>query len=151
MLQQEKSAELAKAFEEQIHILLQIKARLPFLLALAEELARIGADKPVRNDIVLKIANDSFDLMVIDLASLREGMTNGDDSTLNRLAQHARDLRRLQPEDCDPNIKMAVGDAYIGPAHPVHSQWLLNLSKLHVAPPSQSVSLTQVSLSVWQK
>jgi hypothetical protein len=105
----EQQPDFAKAVEERIHTLLSIKARLPFLLALAEELARIGGDKPVRNDIVLKMANDSFDLMVIDLASLREGMTNGDGSTMNRLAERASNLRRLKPEDCDPQLKMAGG------------------------------------------
>jgi hypothetical protein len=96
---------LAEAVLAHIRTLITIKARLPFLLALSEELGRIGVGKPVRNDILLQVAHDSFDLLVIDLASLREGMTNGDGSALHLLTKHTAKLRRFRLEDCNPRIQ----------------------------------------------
>lgn len=89
---------MAEAVHEDIRTLLAIKGRLPFIQALAAELRRMAA--PVRNDIVMRIVRDAFDLLVIHLASLREKMTKTDDSTLNRLVDCLPRLRRFTPDDC---------------------------------------------------
>ncbi|MEO7733850.1 MAG: hypothetical protein ABIY55_22995 [Kofleriaceae bacterium] len=66
---------------EAIDMLSRLKERLPVLLALIKELERIAAGGrrvPARNTLVLQMAHDSFDMLVIDLNSLRERMLSGD-------------------------------------------------------------------------
>jgi len=58
---------------------------------------------------LLRVVNDSFDLLVIDLASLREGMTNGDQGALTRLRQDPSSLRRFKPEDFDAKVQLVGG------------------------------------------
>jgi hypothetical protein len=96
--------ELQTSLKENISQLLFTKARLPVLKALAIELKRIGngVDPPSRNGCVLQLVRDSFDMMVIDLASLREGMT-ASRGTLNMLRQNLHRIKRFTPEDCEPD------------------------------------------------
>ncbi len=106
----EQEPDLIKVVSDSLLTLLDIKTRLPFLRALAQELVRVGLGKPIRNDILLRVVNDSFDLLVIDLASLREGMTNGDHGALIRLRQDPSSLKRFKPEDIDPDVRLVQED-----------------------------------------
>lgn len=83
-----------------IHYLHRIKARLPFLLAVAEEAKRISvADAPVRNDILVRMFHDSADMLVIDLCSLRERVARR--GLFTHLHRFNHLLRRFVPGDFD--------------------------------------------------
>jgi len=101
--------DLIKVVNDNLITLLDIKTRLPFLRALAKELVRVGLGKPIRNDILLRVVNDSFDVLVIDLASLREGMTKGDQGIFSRLREDPSSLRRFAPEEFDPKVHLVAG------------------------------------------
>jgi hypothetical protein len=86
---------LSVAIRRTIRHLLVIKSRLPFIKAYDEEI-RFRIDlKTVwrRNEGVYQAMRDSYDMLVIDLASLREGMVSKD-GVLNQLAKH---LELFQP------------------------------------------------------
>jgi hypothetical protein len=95
-------SEVVEALREAIHSLLVIKGRLPVLQAVAQELKRMqgGQDYRVRNDAVLRVVRDSYDMLVVDLASLREGVT-GRRGLFKKLRRHRHDLRRFGPDDVD--------------------------------------------------
>src|SRR5882762_7737005 len=86
-----------------IRQLLITKGRLPTLKALAAELKRVGGgdDPPLRNANVLQLVRDSFDMLVIDLASMREAMTKRH-GVFNMLRKEVSRFRRFAPEECDP-------------------------------------------------
>jgi hypothetical protein len=89
-------AELSKAIE----VLSRVKERLPLLKALAAELDRMAAGRHViaRNELVLQMAHDSHDMLVIDLHSLREHMLS-DRGLFKVMAIHCRLLRRFTADD----------------------------------------------------
>ena len=91
----EQADALVSAVRQAIHDLLNVKARLPFLIALGGELRSraSGAELPMLNEAVFRMARDSYDMMVIDLASLREGLTSNT-GVLNLLRQHQERFRR---------------------------------------------------------
>jgi hypothetical protein len=97
-----KAAVLA-ALTEAIEMLSRLKERLPVLLALIKELDRIAAGGrrvPARNTLVLQMAHDSFDMLVIDLNSLRERMLSGDPPGLFKIVEaHCRLYRRFTADD----------------------------------------------------
>jgi hypothetical protein len=68
----EKADPVTKAVNDDLIKFLEVKQRLPALQAFAKELVRVGAGRPIHNDIVYKLAGDSFDLLVIHMASLRK-------------------------------------------------------------------------------
>jgi hypothetical protein len=98
---------LVKIARWTIHHYLAIKARLPLLVAVADELYRL---RPfiISNHLVLRLVRDSFDMLVIDLASLRErAVTRG---LFTHLYRHLPDLRMKKAEDVpDPNILFYEG------------------------------------------
>src|ERR1044071_2674556 len=86
---------------EAIEFLSRIKARLPVLLALVKELDRIAGGRrlPARNSLVLQMAHDSFDMLVIDLNSLRERMLSCQPPGLFKIVEaHCHLLHRFTPE-----------------------------------------------------
>lgn len=103
---EEVQASLSKA----IDVLSHVKARLPVLQALAKELNRIAAGSEVRarNSLILQMAHDSSDMLVIDLHSLREDMLS-DRGVFKVVAKHSRILRRFTAEDMDDE------GAFLGP------------------------------------
>jgi hypothetical protein len=102
--------EVVEALRVAIHNLLVIKGRLPVLQAVAGELERMqgGQECRVRNDAVLRLVRDSYDMLVVDLASLREGVT-GRRGLFKKLRKHAHELRRFGPEDVDLRPIQYVG------------------------------------------
>jgi hypothetical protein len=86
---------LTEQISSTVNALLVVKARLPPILDLIEELKLVAQDEKVgvKNGIVLQMARDSFDMCVIDLASLRERMVQ-DTGILNQLRHH---LERFLP------------------------------------------------------
>jgi hypothetical protein len=94
-----------------ISALSRVKSRLPLLQALAKELNRIAAGRDIRarNGLVLQMAHDSLDMLVIDLHSLREHMLT-DRGVFKVVAKHCRLLRRFTTKDVDNE------GAFLGPA-----------------------------------
>lgn len=82
--------------------LTRVKARLPMLQALAKELNRIAAGRDVRarNSLVLQMAHDSSDMLVIDLHSVREHMLS-ERGLFRVVAKHCQLLRRFTTEDVE--------------------------------------------------
>src|SRR6266511_3637378 len=74
-----------------------VKARLPFLLAVKAEGERMEtkAGGRIRNDAALRLFQDSFDMLVIDLDSIRENAIGA----FNLLHQHRNILRRFTARD----------------------------------------------------
>ncbi len=70
-----KGDEVDALLKKGINDLLNIKGRLPLHKAIIDEVQRVGVETgdPV-NDAVLQLVRDGFDMLVIDLASLREGL-----------------------------------------------------------------------------
>lgn len=90
---------LVRLVMESITHLRRIKARLPFLMAVATEARRASPhDGSVRNDIVVRMFHDSSDMLVIDLCSLRESVTTRGGMFLC-LCQHNHRLRRFRDRD----------------------------------------------------
>ena len=75
----------------------RIHGRLPILQALKVELDKMG-DLPVGNRAVLRMVRDSFDMLVIDLYSLRDGLVK-DAGLLNRLRPSFYALRKFTEAD----------------------------------------------------
>lgn len=88
----------AKLVSKLIHQLLVVEARLPFLLAVKAEGERmVAAGGRLRNDVALRLFQDSHDMLVIDLDSLREHATE----IFKRLHQHRNILRRFRAKDIE--------------------------------------------------
>lgn len=86
----------AKLVSKLIHQLLVVEARLPFLLAVKAEGERmVAAGGRLRNDVALRLFQDSHDMLVIDLDSLREHAAE----IFKRLHQHGNILRRFGAKD----------------------------------------------------
>jgi hypothetical protein len=120
MAQASKEAVLA-ALSEAIEILSRVKARLPVLLALVKELDRIAGGRPVpaRNSLVLQMARDSFDMLVIDLNSLRERMISFQPPGVFKIVEaHCRLFHRFTADD------VKVEGMFLGPAE--HNPVFLN-------------------------
>ena len=81
--------------------------RLPILQAFLDEFNAMTerGGTVVRNDVVLQLVRDSFDMLVIDLASLCEGLTKG--GFFVSLKVHAGLLRRFAPDDVDDSVLWA--------------------------------------------
>ena len=79
------------------------KRRYPLLVATAKELDKLTdrmdrgrtdkSETPIRNDAVLQLVRDCFDMFVIDLASIREGLIERA-GLLNRLKMSPEVLKR---------------------------------------------------------
>ncbi len=86
----------AKLVSVLIHQLLVVEARLPFLIAVKTEGERmVDAGGRLRNDVALRLFQDSHDMLVIDLDSLREHAIE----IFRRLHQHRNILRRFSGKD----------------------------------------------------
>jgi hypothetical protein len=105
-----KDEPLAKMASATIHYFLGVRARLPFLRAVVAEGGRIAAEGlPLKNDILLRLFSDSYDMLVIDLCSLRERVAKK--GLFTRLHQHLDRLRRFRPTDFNPQ-PMLLGDEW---------------------------------------
>jgi len=102
---------LVASVRRAIHDLLIIKNRLPMLREVFSELSRrrqAGAE--LRNDSVLQVVRDSGDMLVVDLASLREGVTR--DGFFKELHNHLARLRRFTADDSNlPGSRITSNDA----------------------------------------
>lgn len=86
----------AKLVSVLIRHLLVVEARLPFLLAVKAEGERmVAAGGRLRNDVALRLFQDSHDMLVIDLDSLREHAVE----VFRHLHQHRNVLRRFAATD----------------------------------------------------
>ena len=102
----EQQDEFLAALDKAIRAYVFTKRRYPLLLATNKELdalidnlmvKKVGRRKPgIWNDAVLQLLRDSFDMLVIDLASIREGLVEKT-GLLNRLKQDCARLRRYEP------------------------------------------------------
>jgi hypothetical protein len=86
----------AKLVSVLIRQLLVVEARLPFLLAVKAEGERmVATGGRLRNDVALRMFQDSHDMLVIDLDSLREHAIE----IFRRLHQHPNILRHFRAKD----------------------------------------------------
>jgi hypothetical protein len=86
----------AKLVSVLIRQLLVVEARLPFLLAVKAEGERmVATGGRLRNDVALRMFQDSHDMLVIDLDSLREHAID----IYRRLHQHRNILRHFRVKD----------------------------------------------------
>jgi hypothetical protein len=84
---------------ETIHSLLVIKGRLPLLRELESELDRFAKRRAtVANKLVYQVVHDSFDMLVIDLESLRTRMTS-QGGVFGIVEKHCRMLHRFTEAD----------------------------------------------------
>lgn len=94
---------------EQIEIdIVRIKKRLTYLLEIERELALLSGGRPstLKNDIIYQMVWDSYDMVVIDLASLCRWM-KGKGGFFNQLNGHLKKFKR-------PNVKkIKVDEPYI--------------------------------------
>lgn len=98
---------LLEKLQETINGLIFTKRRLPLVANTARELDELvaamqrrspaGTEVHVRNDAVLQLIRDAFDMLVIDLASLREGFTNN--GCLNELARQPERIKLCSPDE----------------------------------------------------
>lgn len=108
--------ELLEQLKRAIRDLLVIKGRLPYLLAISNELVRMNGDDgiPIRNYAVYRMSHDSYDMLVIDLASLREGLTEHQ-GLFNRLCEAKGRFKTFTASDCDPGSPIYVGQMKTSP------------------------------------
>jgi hypothetical protein len=69
---------LVTALERAIHAFLRVKRRYPILVATSKEMERLKKRsdvRPLSHDALIQIMRDSFDMLVIDLYSIRESLT----------------------------------------------------------------------------
>lgn len=95
---------IVDALKRHIVDLLAIKGRLELLKEFDLELRRLGKEhEAVRNENVLRLLRDSFDMSVINLCSLRDALAKPKPSSLlHRLKRECARLRRVTPDECDP-------------------------------------------------
>ena len=97
----EAMRELSTELKTGLSNLVALKMRLPILQAFMDAFNAMSerGETVVRNDVVLQLVRDSFDMLVIDLASLCEGLTKG--GFFASLKEHAGLLRRFAPDDVE--------------------------------------------------
>src|SRR5579871_192706 len=113
----ERKGEVVDALQAMVNAIIWAKRRYPMLLAAAKELdalsdvmrAKSGKEVPIRNDAVLQLLRDSFDMLVIDLASIREGLVERA-GVLNRLRATPTRLRRCERDEIAPRPVVIVGE-----------------------------------------
>lgn len=111
--------ELLELLDEVINAYVVTKRRFPLLLATTASIntridrLRIQNVSPrapgLWNDAVLQLLRDSFDVFVIDLASIRERIVEST-GILNRLKRDCTRLRRCAPSEIPPQPVMLFGD-----------------------------------------
>ncbi|WP_157757460.1 hypothetical protein [Corallococcus macrosporus] len=111
--------ELLELLDEVINAYVVTKRRFPLLLATTMSIDKLidrlrsqntGPRAPgLWNDAVLQLLRDSFDVFVIDLASIRERLVEGS-GLLNRLKKDCARLRRCEPSEIPPQPIMLFGD-----------------------------------------
>jgi hypothetical protein len=115
----EEQDELLLLLNKAIHAYVFTKRRYPLLLATTKELdalidhlklTRVGGRRPgIWNDAVLQVVRDSFDMLVIDLASIRESLIEKN-GLLHRLRAECNRLRRYEPSEFAARPVMIVSD-----------------------------------------
>jgi hypothetical protein len=103
---------VVSTLEKAIHLFLQVKGRYPLLLATSRELERIRTlpnDRPFANDAVLQVLRDSFDMLIIDLYSIRQWLAKDKISGLFQLLKmNPERLHVRQPSTPHPDLKAIV-------------------------------------------
>lgn len=84
---------------------LQIKKRFYSIKAILDELKKVTGDKKftIKNDIIWQMVIDSYEMLIIDLASLYRGMCEGG-GFFGQLKSHSSELRKRS------HRKMEVGE-----------------------------------------
>ena len=110
--------DVVAALEAAIHAFVRTKRRYQLLVAAASELDRLtdtmnvrradGNETPIRNDAVLQLVRDCFDMFVIDLASIREGLVEPM-GVLNRIKENPSRLTRCDASKLAPRPVMVIG------------------------------------------
>lgn len=110
--------DVVAALEAAIQAFVLAKRRYQLLVAAAKELDRLtetmnarrtdGEETPIRNDAVLQLVRDCFDMFVIDLASIREGLVE-DMGVLNRIKKSPSRLSRCDASEFAPRPAMVIG------------------------------------------
>lgn len=118
---EEPRARLVRLINLSIRQLSHIKRRLPVLRAIVREVEGAATNAPIVNDIFLRLFHDSFDMLVIDLCSLREkaaakgGLLRGLRQVQLRPFK-PRDLPYVEPamppEDSSPELAREVAEDF---------------------------------------
>ena len=114
----EQKDEVVTALKAAIHAFVRTKRRYFLLVATAKELDRLtdamntgrtdGKETPIRNDAVLQLVRDCFDMFVIDLASIREGLVEAS-GLLNQLKKSPSRLKRCDASEFAPRPVVVIG------------------------------------------
>jgi len=91
------------ALESAIWAFIRVRRRYPLLMDTAAELERVRArfKNEFHNDGLIQIMRDSFDMLVIDLFSIRESLVEGG-GLLDLIRKRPTSLRRRAPEEFTP-------------------------------------------------
>lgn len=95
--------EINALLERAMWSLVSIKRRYPLLLKTIEKIEHVrtrSRHREFHNDALVQILRDSFDMLVIDLASLREGITQRS-GLLDSIRKSPRVLRARSPQEFD--------------------------------------------------
>ncbi|MBZ4421760.1 hypothetical protein [Myxococcus sp. RHSTA-1-4] len=115
----EQKDELLALLDEALHAYVVTKRRYPLLVATTKsidtllERLRVQNTSPrkpgIWNDAVLQLLRDSFDVFVIDLASIRERLVEKN-GLLSQLKKECARLRRCEPAEIEAQPVMLSGD-----------------------------------------
>lgn len=96
--------------ERAIELFLLVKRRYPLLMATASELAVVRTlpnERPFANGAVLQVLRDSFDMLVIDLFSIRQRLVKGE-GIFALLRDDPERLHVREPAVADADLKRIV-------------------------------------------
>jgi hypothetical protein len=101
----DQESPIASALENAVWSFTLVRRRYPLLMETAAELERVRehAKPKGHNDGLTQIMRDSFDMLVIDLFSIRESLVERG-GVLDLLRQSPEVLRRRSPEEFHPNV-----------------------------------------------
>ncbi|HEX3694520.1 MAG TPA: hypothetical protein VH374_03935 [Polyangia bacterium] len=100
----EQESLISSALENAVWAFTLVRRRYPLLMDTAAELGRVREHVNVygHNDGLMQIMRDSFDMLVIDLFSIRESLVERG-GLLDLVRQSPQILRRRSPEEFHPN------------------------------------------------
>lgn len=106
----EQASPIFEALENAIWAFARVRRRYPLLVDTAAELDRVRAHfkPPTHNDGLMQVMRDSFDMLVIDLFSIRESLVERG-GLLNLVRDRPEYLRRRTPDEFKPPSITIVG------------------------------------------
>lgn len=111
---QEDEPSVEKMLDDAVWAFVLVRRRYPLLVATLDELERLEARFPDHhaNDGVLRLVHDSFDMLVIDLCSVREGLVSSK-GLLNGLRRDQQAVRRRVPSEFRTSVDGRAIDDFL--------------------------------------